>query len=52
MQCRDKMQKTYKVDFENFDKEIPNIIKKAKKVKKSCEDSMKVDSRTMYETVY
>ena len=42
----------YKVDFKNFDKEIPDIIKKAKQVKKSCEDSMKVDGRTMFETIY
>jgi len=45
-------EKIMKVDFENFDKEIPNIIKKAKQVKKSCEDSMTVDSRTMLETFY
>jgi hypothetical protein len=38
-----------KIDFENFDKEFPKILEKSKLVKRSIENSMKVDSRTMLE---
>jgi len=44
--------KIKQVDFGNFDNEFPKILEKSKKIKKSIEDSMKVDSRTLNEVFY
>ena len=43
--------KINKVNFENFDKKIVSIMVKSKRVRKSIDDALRVDSRTMLEII-